>query len=151
MKIPSVHPRFVLALIATPFALSIVGLVGLPLAAIWTSKPGLAGFIVTLLVSPILAVPIALVIFTPICLALCWAKKVTFWKCIWAGVLSSLLGINVVGSLPNPFTSLSEPLGFVATLLNSGYPMFTAFGAFSGAVFWLLAVPGGDVRQLSNR
>ena len=143
MKITNVPPRFVFALIATPFALSVVGLVGLPLAAIWVSKPGLAGFFVTLLVSPILAVPIALVIFTPVCLALCWFKKVTFLNCIWAGIFSSLLGMNVVGNLPNPFISLNEPLGFIGTLLNSGYPMFTAFGAFSGAAFWLLAVAGG--------
>ena len=142
MKILIPPSRFVLALAVTPFALSLVGLVGLPLAAIWTSKPSLAGFFAILLFSPILAVPIALIVFTPICLVLYWARKITFWNCVWAGIFSSLLGINVLGRLPNPLISLNEPVSALATLLNSGYPLFAAFGAFLGAVLWVLAAAG---------
>lgn len=150
VSFPSVSLRVVLALIATPFALCIVGLLTLPLAAMWTSKPELAGFSASLIFSPVFAVPITLFVFIPACLVLRLMGKVGLWKCVSAGIFSALIFANGVGTLPNPFVTVVESASFLYALLNSGYPLFIFCGAFSGATFWFFGLAGTSRTQIPN-
>jgi len=116
----------------TPFAIACIGL---PLALMLFPRSAAVGLFATLSFSPIVTVPIALLLGFPTMIALARFWRLGLAECALVGAASAIPGVFLVCTLIAPGSPVAPGL---ARIPDSELAMIAAAGAAYGSVFWVM-------------
>ena len=112
-----------------------IACIGLPLSLMLSPQSGAVGLFASLFYSPIVAVPIAILLGFPMLLALAAFWRLGLPECALAGAVCAVPGVYLVCNFMGSGTPGAPSLGRVPA---GELAMIAAAGAIYGSVFWAM-------------